>query len=110
MLGLPAGAVSRLGAYVHLHGGAFLMRYPQMDDFFCRHVAAECGLVVVNVDYDVAPQKRYPVAQEQAHDVLAWVADHPAELGVPASGGRRGGGRRLQRRRQPGRLRLPAGP
>ena len=66
-----------VGAYVHLHGGAFLMRYPQMDDFFCRHVAAECGLVVVNVDYDVAPQKRYPVAQEQAHDVLAWVADHP---------------------------------
>lgn len=39
--------------------------------------------MVVNVDYDVAPQKRYPVAQEQAHDVLAWVADHPDELGVP---------------------------
>lgn len=71
------------GTYVHLHGGAFLMRYPQMDDFFCRHVAAECGLVVVNVDYDVAPQRRYPVAQEQAHDVLAWVADHPGQLGVP---------------------------
>ena len=71
-----------VGAYVHLHGGAFLMRYPQMDDFFCRHVAAECGLVVVNVDYDVAPQKRYPVAQEQAHDVLAWVTDHADDLGV----------------------------
>ena len=77
----PAGDPA--GTYVHLHGGAFLMRYPQMDDFFCRHVAAECGLVVVNVDYDVAPQKRYPVAQEQAHDVLAWVARHPRRLDVP---------------------------
>lgn len=77
----PAGEVR--GVYVHLHGGAFIMRFPRMDDFFARHVAAEAGLVVVNVDYDVAPQVRYPVAQHQAHDVLAWAADHTAELGCP---------------------------
>lgn len=79
---LPVGAGSSAPAYVHLHGGAFLMRFPRMDDFFCRLVAAECGRVVVNVDYDVAPQVRYPVAQEQAHDVLAWVCDHGGDLGV----------------------------
>ena len=61
-------------AYVHLHGGAFVMRYPRMDDFFARFVAAECRTAVLNVDYDVAPQVRYPVAQEQAHDAAAWVA------------------------------------
>lgn len=64
------------GSYVHLHGGAFFMRYPKMDDWFCRIVADEVGATVVNVDYDVAPQVRYPVAQEQAHDVLAHVAEH----------------------------------
>jgi acetyl esterase len=69
-------------AYVHFHGGAFLMRYPAMDDFFARIVAAEVGAVVVNVDYDVAPQKRFPVAQEQCHDVSAWVANNPEELGI----------------------------
>ena len=58
-------------AYAHLHGGAFVMRFPRMDDFFARFVAAEAGAVVVNVDYDVAPQHRFPVAQHQAHDVLA---------------------------------------
>lgn len=67
----PAGAV---GTYVHLHGGAFVMRHPMMDDFFCRLVAAEVGTTVVVVDYDVAPQVRYPVAQEQAHDVVSWVS------------------------------------
>lgn len=71
-----------VGTYVHLHGGAFVMRYPQMDDFFARFVAARAGLVVVSVDYDVAPQVRYPVAQEQAHDVLAWVAHHHRQLRV----------------------------
>ena len=62
--------------HVHLHGGAFLMRYPQMDDFWCRYLVARAGVTVVNVDYDVAPRVRYPVAQEQAHDVLAWVQEN----------------------------------
>lgn len=68
--------------YVHLHGGAFVMRYPEMDDFFCRYVAATTGAVVLNVDYDVAPQVRFPVAQEQAHDVFSWATTHGRELGV----------------------------
>jgi acetyl esterase/lipase len=68
--------------YVHLHGGAFVMRYPRMDDFFARFVAAECRAAVLNVDYDVAPQVRYPVAQEQAHDAAAWVAAHGHEAGL----------------------------
>lgn len=72
-------------AYVHFHGGAFLMRYPRMDDFFARIVAAELGAVVVNVDYDVAPQVRFPVAQHQAHDVAAWVAGHGEQLGIDGS-------------------------
>lgn len=62
------------------------MRYPMLDDFFARFVAAECGAVVVNVDYDVAPQVRYPVAQHQAHDVTVWVALHGEALS--ADGGR----------------------
>ncbi len=76
----PADALPGAPAYVHLHGGAFLMRHPRMDDFWARLVAAEVGAVVVNVDYDVAPQVRYPVAQEQAHDVLAWVCGDGAQV------------------------------
>lgn len=75
--------------YVHLHGGAFVMRHPAMDDFWARFVVATTGLTVVDVDYDVAPQVRYPVAQEQAHDVLA----HLAAEGLPvAVGGFSAGG------------------
>jgi acetyl esterase len=75
-------APSTPGAYVHLHGGAFLMRHAAMDDFFARWVVATTGAVVVNVDYDVAPRHRYPVAQEQAHDVLRWVQEHGHERDV----------------------------
>ena len=78
----PRDADSEPPVYVHFHGGAFIMRYPMMDDFFARFVAAECGAAVVNVDYDVAPQSRFPVAQHQAHDVAAWFAEHGTELGL----------------------------
>lgn len=70
--------------YTHFHGGGFLMRYPEMDDFFARFVVRYSGAAVVNVDYDVAPQRRYPVAQEQAHDVVAWLGDHGAQWGLDA--------------------------
>ena len=78
----PADEGAPPPVYVHLHGGAFVMRHPRMDDFFARFVAAECHAAVVNVDYDVAPQARYPVAQEQAHDVAAWVAAHGHQAGL----------------------------
>lgn len=70
---------------VHLHGGAFIVRHPAMDDFYTRVVAAEVGAAVVSVDYDVAPQRSYPVAQHQAHDVAAWFARHGQELGLAGS-------------------------
>ncbi len=70
------------GVYVHFHGGAWLMRYPEMDDFWCRYLVAEAGVVVVNVDFRAGPYVTYPVAQHQCHDVTAWVHDHGAALGV----------------------------
>ena len=91
----PPGAESP-PVHVHFHGGAFIMRYPRMDDFFCRFLVAEAGVAVVNVDYLVAPRVRYPVAHEQAHDVLAWLGEHAGEWGLDARritiGGFSGGG------------------
>lgn len=77
-------AVDRPAAHIHLHGGAFMMRFPRMDDFFCRFLVAEAGVAVVNVDYLAAPRVRYPVAQEQTHDVLAWLSEHAGQWGLDA--------------------------
>jgi acetyl esterase len=65
--------------YVHFHGGAFMMRHPRMDDFFARFLVAEAGVAVVNVDYDIAPRHRYPIAHHQAHDVLLWLSQHATD-------------------------------
>ena len=78
-----------LPVHVHLHGGAWLMRHPRMDDWWCRYLAATAGVVVANVDFEVAPRVAYPVAQHQAHDVAAsFAADGtPVSVGGFSSGG-----------------------
>ena len=92
---MPPGVISP-PVHVHLHGGAFIMRHPAMDDFWCRFLVAEAGVAVVNVDYLAAPRVRYPVAQEQTHDVLAWLSESAGEWGLDPDrisiGGFSGGG------------------
>lgn len=68
--------------YLHFHGGAWLMRYPRMDDWWCRYVAATAGVAVLNVDFRAGPYVAYPVAQHQCHDVGAYVANSGNEHGL----------------------------
>ncbi|NUR05417.1 MAG: alpha/beta hydrolase fold domain-containing protein [Nocardioidaceae bacterium] len=78
----PARPTTPLPCYVHLHGGAFMLRHPVMDDFLGRFVATRCEATVVLPDFAAAPQVRYPVAHEQTHDVAAWIATTGTEVGV----------------------------
>lgn len=78
----PAWVPRTRPTYVHLHGGAWLMRHPFMDDFWCRYLVAEAGVAVVNVDFRTGPYVAYPVAQEQALDVVAWLSGAQSGLGT----------------------------
>ncbi|HEY4006155.1 MAG TPA: alpha/beta hydrolase fold domain-containing protein [Pseudonocardia sp.] len=55
------------------------MRYPRMDDWWCRYVAATSGVAVLNVDFRTGPYVAYPVAQRQCHDVAEFVATRGRE-------------------------------
>src|ERR1700728_1492680 len=70
----PADLGAPVPVYVNFHGGGFVMRHPEQDDPLCRYLAAYAGVAVVNVDYDVAPRYRFPVALEEAYDAVTWAA------------------------------------
>lgn len=89
----PGGAA---GVYVNFHGGGYVMRHPEQDDALCRYLAHQTDCVVINVDYDVAPQHPFPTAVTQAYEVCRWVARAGAEHGwdgrLLAVGGQSAGG------------------
>jgi acetyl esterase len=84
------------GVYVNFHGGGYVIRHPEHEEAYCRYLAHRTGCVVLNVDYDVAPQRPFPTAPLQAYGVCAWAADVGADHGWDgrrlAVGGQSAGG------------------
>lgn len=79
---LPGAAESAsVPVHVNFHGGGYVLPGAELDDALCRYLAAEAGVTVVNVEYAVAPQHRFPASPRQAYEVVRWVAEHGAEHG-----------------------------
>ena len=91
----PAGRLRPV--HIQLHGGGFYGRFPAQDEHIATFIAADAGAVVVTVDYDVAPQVQFPVAEEQCYDVALWVHATAAANGWDANclsvGGASAGGK-----------------
>jgi acetyl esterase len=62
------------GVYVNAHGGGFVVGRREQDDPWCRFLAAQANVVVLNMDYVLAPHKRFPAPVEQVYDVLRWAS------------------------------------
>ncbi|MDT7802534.1 MAG: hypothetical protein QOI78_5967 [Actinomycetota bacterium] len=79
------------GVYVNAHGGGFVAGRRAGDDPWCRFLAEHAGVTVVNVEYALAPRRRFPVPCEQLHDVLRWAAAEwpavPLCVGGQSAGG-----------------------
>ncbi|MGU3499340.1 alpha/beta hydrolase [Mycobacterium sp. C31M] len=71
----PAGTPD--GVYLNIHGGGFVVGHREQDDPWCRFLAARANVVVVNTDYLLAPEHRFPTPVEQLYDIAAWVAAQP---------------------------------
>ncbi|MFE9452061.1 alpha/beta hydrolase fold domain-containing protein [Streptomyces sp. NPDC006739] len=93
---LPPSAEPAPPVHVNFHGGRYVMALTELDDPLCRFPAAEAGVVVINVDYAVAPQHPFPAPPRQAYEVVRSVAGQGAAQGWDPSrltvGGQSAGG------------------
>ncbi len=84
------------GAFLHLHGGGWVIGAADEQDLLLQAVADEAECVGVSVEYRLAPEHPYPAAQDDCEDAALWLIEHgPSELGVPARftiGGESAGG------------------
>lgn len=92
----PGQAAALRPAYLHIHGGGYVLGMPEQSDGSNRALAAGLGCVVVAVNYRLAPETRFPGALQDCYAALKWLHDEAAALGVDrariAIGGESAGG------------------
>jgi acetyl esterase len=81
----PPRTTDRLGVVVYFHGAGWVMGDSTTHDRLVRELAVGAGATAVFVDYDRAPEHRYPVAIEEAYAATCYVCDHGEEFDVDAS-------------------------
>ena len=91
------GRTRPTGALLWIHGGGLVMGLPEQDHELCNHFAERLGIVVVSVDYRLAPEHPFPAGLEDCHAALAWLHAQADALDidptrVAVGGGSAGGG------------------
>jgi acetyl esterase/lipase len=70
------------GAIVWMHGGGFVMGDLETEHPWAIRIASGSGAVVISVGYRRAPEHQFPAALDDAYAVLAWTAEHAADLDI----------------------------
>ena len=84
-------------AILYIHGGGFFVGSIDTEHTGSASLARELGVVVVSVEYRLAPEHPFPAGIEDCYAALVWLHDHADELGVDTAriavnGGSAGGG------------------
>ena len=75
----PAGG-GLFGTLVYFHGGGWVIGDLDTCDSVCREIATLAGVVVVSVDYRLAPEHVFPAAVNDCYAAVLWAAEHATEL------------------------------
>lgn len=77
----PERPEAEIPVVVFAHGGGFVFCDLDSHDEFCRSMAEGVGVVVVSVDYRLAPEHRAPAAHEDMYAALEWAAANVTAYG-----------------------------
>jgi acetyl esterase len=69
---------------IFYHGGGWVIGNLDSHDVVCRKLAHEGEMVVISVDYRLAPEHPFPAAFDDALAAAKWIAANAKQLGVDA--------------------------
>jgi acetyl esterase/lipase len=78
----PTAATTPLGAVYWIHGGGMVLGDNRSGVLEALDWAQELQLVVVSVEYRLAPETPHPGPVEDCYAGLVWAAGHAGELGI----------------------------
>jgi len=67
---------------LYFHGGGWVVGDLESHDHVCRSLARRAPAVVINVEYRLAPETRFPGPLDDVEAALNWASAHAAELGA----------------------------
>jgi len=70
---------------VFFHGGGWVIGDLDSHDVACRKLADEGRLLVISVDYRLAPEHKFPAAVDDAITATGWIAANAGPLGIDAA-------------------------
>ncbi len=81
----------------YIHGGGMVLGDIEGENAQATTISDEVGVVVVSVEYRLAPEHPYPAAVEDCYAGLVWMVEHADEIGIDRDrialyGGSAGGG------------------
>lgn len=75
----------RLPVLLYMHGGGWWQGDLDDADPSCRRRAADLGVVVVSVDYRLAPENPFPAGLDDCWTVACWLVASAEDLGIDPS-------------------------
>ena len=78
----PVGLDATVPCILHIHGGGFVVGNLDSELGSCLALCRGLGVVVVSVDYRLAPETPYPGGLEDCYAALGWVADNAQALSI----------------------------
>ncbi|MGB8022039.1 MAG: alpha/beta hydrolase fold domain-containing protein [Candidatus Nanopelagicales bacterium] len=83
----PTHRLKLSGALLWIHGRGDVIGHPAAYQALCRRLAADAGVLVASVDYQLAPEHPFPAGLSDCYAALGWLHAHAGELGVDADHG-----------------------
>jgi len=74
-----------LPMFLYFHGGGFVAGDVDSHDGIARYYAKHANAIVINVDYRLAPEHRFPAAVDDAFAAVTWAVEHARELNGDAA-------------------------
>jgi acetyl esterase len=82
LLFAPKDATGKaLPVLVYLHGGGWVILSPDSHAGLAKKFAVGAGVMVVSIDYRLAPENPYPAALDDCVAAFRWVRENAASLG-----------------------------
>ena len=76
----PKSAEVKLPVIVNVHGGGWVYGTKEVYQFYCMSLA-QMGFAVVNFNYRLAPENKFPSSVEDTNSVFNWIEKNQNEYG-----------------------------